>query len=189
MEFLKENWYYVLGAVVVLYLLMNRSGGTSITQIGSSEESIALGQLAYQEREADEARRFGLATSLLNYDLSLRNLGLDRMQMDIDAELGRTALSQQIDLARISAQSNANAFANQLQLATMQDSLARYNSQLEFDLQMRALRQQSNQQARADWIGAIGGGLQTALPYIFGAGRTGSGGYGTPPIFPTGWSI
>jgi hypothetical protein len=186
MEYLQKHWYIAIGALVVLFLLARRNSG-GLTQIsgGSSETALALAQITSAEREKDEERKFGLISNVLNYDLSRRGL-------QSQDELARIGLGQQLDLARIQADSQRQALSSQFSLAQMAYMFQQQQAQQQFDLQRYAYNQAYNTQRRNDWLGAISTGIQTIAPYLFG--QTTSGGNinlpRTPPIFPSGdWNF
>jgi len=195
MEILREYWYVVLGLIVLLYFMSRSTAGGSLTQTRAGTDTVALAQIASAEREADEARRFGVAGSLLQYDLGLRGLGLEREQSQAATELQRLNISQQIDLARISASTQNAAAASALQLAQLQANANNYANQLQYQLAQYQATRAYNAQRRNDWLGAITTGIQTILPAIFGSSTSGGGfhlpqiGGGTAPTFPSGgWS-
>lgn len=183
MEFVKDKWYLILAAVFVIALLYRKSG-SGVTEIGAGSDFNALASIASNERENDENRRVGLISSLLGYDLSLR-------QLTAETALANRNLDQQIDLAKISANAQTASFENQMRLAQMG-----YNAQLQQSnaanaLQRYYMEQQFGRQNRNDWLAAISGGLQTILPMIFG-NQTSGGSVNppqTPPIFGGGWSF
>lgn len=178
MEILQKYWYVVVAVIAVVFLLMrNNSGGRQLTQIGgASADTVALAQIAASEREADENRRYGLASSLMQFDLSNKSL------ISQDA-LARISLSQNIDLAKISAQAQTQALNNQFAMAQLQYQGQMYQTQQQYSLQSQAYNNAYNMQRRNDWISAITGGLQTLSPYLFGSQTSGSGGLNIPSIF------
>jgi hypothetical protein len=193
MEILREYWYVGLGALVLLYIVASRSSsGGSVTQIRQGTDTVALAQIASAEREADEARKFGVATGLLQYDLSLRGLGLEREQARANVELNRLSISNQVEIARIGAESNNIAAQNAYQLAQLQANSTQYTNQLQYQMAQYNAERAYNAQRRNDWLGAITSGVQTILPMIFGNSTSGgqmsiprSGGMGGG-IYPSG---
>lgn len=178
MEILQKYWYVALGALVLLFVLARRqSGGVSVQQIGgNTEAALAMAQLSSAERDADEQRKYGLIGSLLNYDLSKRQL------LSSDS-LQRIQLGQQIDLAQISADAQTRALQNQFALQSLaaQTQLQQYQQQAQ--LQQYALQTAYNSQRRNDWLGAITTGLQTLSPYIFSQSTSGGFNFPRTPSF------
>lgn len=171
MEYLQKHWYIVLGALVLLFLFARRSS-SSMTQIGGGVDVAQLAQISAAERDADENRRYSAVQNFLNYDLALRSLNSQ------DA-LSRIGLSQQIDLAQISANAQAQAMANQLAIQSLNSQTALQQYQMQANLQNSQFQNAYNAQTRNDWISAIMAGTQTFLPYLFGNVTNGGGGMNT----------
>ncbi len=174
MELVQKYWYLVIAALVLLFFLARRGGGgATVQQIGGADSNtLALASMASAEREADENRKFGLISTLLNYQLSDKNL------------------DQQIDLAKIATKAQTEALQNQFMLAqlTAQTQANQYSQQ--YGLQQYALQQQASNQRRNDWLGAITTGFQTVAPWFFGNSTTRGNinlpNIGTPSTFPGG---
>lgn len=164
MEYVKKYWYLVIGALVLLFFVSRRSGATMQQVGGSDSTTLALAQMASAERGADLDRQYGLANSLLGYDLSLRQV------------------NQTIPLANIQAQANALAMANQNELARLSYALQYNQTQQQAGIQQQAINQTASAQRRNDYLSIIGSGIQAVLPHLFGNSVT-NGGFGTPPIF------
>lgn len=186
MDFLKEHWYLALGALVIVFLLAKRGGG-GITQVSGGTDVAQLAAISSAERDADENRKYGLASSILNYDLSVRSLASQD-------SLARIGLGQQLDLAHIYADSQVRAAASQYQLAQLASNtqLSQYSQQAA--LQQYALQTAANTQRRNDWLGAISTGLQTILPVLFGntsssGGNSGGGIFGNGGLLGSGTTV
>lgn len=180
MEFIKQYPYIAIALVLgVLFLaLRSRNDSGSFTKIdGGSENALALAQLASEERESDENRKFGLVNTLLNYDVSKRTL-------ESQDSLARLALKEQTNLANLNAQ-------NQIQLAALQGSFQQYATQMQYELQRYQLQRAYNAQRRNDWLGLITTGISSVAPFLLGnfagfGSATGSNTprFGTPPFNP-----
>lgn len=193
MDFLKEYWYIGLGVLVLVYFAATRgNNGGSVTQIRQGTDDIALAQLASVEREADEARRYGVANSLLQYDLQLRGMGLEREQAQTNAELSRLNIANQVEIARVTAEGAAHsqelAAQSAYQLAQLQANSNNYANQLQYQQQQYVANRAYNSQQRNDWLGAITSGVQTILPLIFG-NQTSGGSMNIPRIGGNGGGI
>lgn len=175
MEYAKKYWYVIAIAVVALIFLSRRQSGATLTQVSGGTDVAGLAQISASERDADENRKYGLIGTLLNYDLSTR-------QLKSNDSLARISLNQQLDLARISAEAQSSALTNQFQLASLQAQMAQQSQQAQLQAQQDYLRQQYGAQQRSDWIGAILGGLNTISPYVFS--QQSSGGFNFPSTPP-----
>jgi hypothetical protein len=157
MEYVQKYWYIVAAALVILFFMSKRNGG-AVTQIGGNDSTtLALAQMASAERNADMERQFGLASTFLNYDIALRNT------------------NQQLQLAKIQADSNAQVLASQNQLQTLSAWMQNQQSQAAINAQQYAIDRQANAQRRNDYLGLLGTGIQAILPNLFGNTVSGGG--------------
>lgn len=175
MEFVKQYWWAFAGIGVILFLTSQRSGsGPTLTQIGGAPDALALASLESQEALASDAQKLGFISSLLNYDLSFRQQGIDR-------ELTLAGFESSEEIARANASSAAAA-----QDAAYQAQQAQAN--LQYQLQMQALRNQRSGNNNQAILSAIFGGMDRFLPLIFGGNDSGGGGFSLPRIGTTpGW--
>lgn len=175
MEILQKYWYIGLAVLVLLYFAAKNNSSGTLAQTRQGTDDVALAQIASSERENDESRKFGAAQSLLQYDLSLRGLSFNRDELQANTDLARISLGQQLDLARISADSQATAQNSAYQLAMLQANSNNYANQLQYQLSQYQIQRQGSQQTQANWIAAISSGLQTILPNIFGQSTNNAG--------------
>lgn len=175
MEILQKYWWLGLGLIVLVYFASKSNSSGSLTQTRQGTDDVALAQIASSERENDEARKFGAAQSLLQYDLSIRGLGFNRDELQANTDLSKIALGQQLDLARISAETQATAQNSAYQLAALQASSNNYANQLQYQLSQYQVQRQGSQQTQQNWLAAISSGLQTFAPYLFGQATNNAG--------------
>lgn len=184
MEFLRERWYLVLGALVLIFLVArSRSQATTVSG-GTDSTTLQLANLSSQERATDEANKYGLAQSLLNYDLAIRQQTNEQAQFNVTADLSRLNIGNQIQLAQIAATSNNAALASQYSLAQLAYNTQLQQAQLQAQLQRQAVSAANAQSSRQAWLTGILGGLGTLIPTIFG-NHTSGGSMQIPTIgFP-----
>lgn len=174
MDFVKSYWWVFAGLLVVL-LIFGRSkqpgGGVTVTQIGN--DGTGLAQINAEAQAADQANRFGLISSLLQYDLSNRELASNE-------RLSFEGLHSNERVARI----QADAQAEQLRQQSLLDQYG-YNTQAELArLQLQAQQAALRSNNQGQWLGLLNTGLQNLLPLFLGRNNNGgSGGFGTPSIF------
>lgn len=195
MEFVQKYWYVIAGALVLVLLLSRRSSGASgptVTQIGGGAEALALAQLQSQDALAADQQKFGFVQSLLGYgletDRTARADAIERLRIESGE---RVAIRQ--------AQASETAAQYQQNLATQSLSYQQAQANLNYQLQLEALRRQGGSSTLQTILGGIFGGLDRALPIIdtiwgnddndwwdiFGGGGSGGGGWGGGWTF--GW--
>lgn len=184
MEFIKQYWYVFAGLAVLLLIMQNRSGsGPTLTAIGTAPDALSLANLQSQEALASDAQKLSFVSNLLNYDLSLRS-------QDYDRELTLAGLKSSEVIARENARSAADA-----QAAAYSAQQAQAN--LQYQLQMQAMRNQRSSSNNQAILSTIFAGLDRFLPLIFNQGGSGNsggsgGGWGFPRTTPGwggGWSF
>ena len=179
MEIIKQYWWVIAIAAVLLLLMRGRGGaGPSVTQIGGGIDPLSAAQLELSGDMAEDQNRIGLIGSLLNFDLA-------RTQLATDRELTILGIQSSERTAQLAAQNQSSLLAQQLSFQQMQ-------AQLQASMQTQALDAQAASQRRSGILGAIMSGINI-LPSIFGANRSGGGGggfggWGTPTTFPAGGS-
>lgn len=171
MEFVKSYWWIFAGVLVLLLLSSRQSAGAgvTVTQIGGSDSGLGLAQLDAQTQLADQSARYGLISSLLNWDLS-------RLQLDTNERIAYESLesSERIAAAQSAAGLQSAAYGYQAQQAAA-------NAQLQAQLAAIAAANKAN--SRNAWASFGAGALQGFMPLfsnLFGGGSGGSGG---------GWSL
>ena len=177
MEFIKQYWWVLAIAAVLLLLMRGRGGsGPTVPQIRGGIDPLAAAPLELSGDMAEDQNRIGLISSLLNFDLA-------RSQLATDRELSILGLQSSERTAQLAAQNQSSLLAQQLAFQQMQ-------AQLQANMQTQAINAQAASQRRSGILGAIMSGINI-LPSIFGANRSGGGGFGgfgTPTTFPSGGS-
>jgi len=178
MEIIEKYWYIALGLLIVVFVFAKNKGQGNVTQISTGVDPVALAQIATSERESDENRKFGLAETILNYNLNNR-------QQQIDAELARAELGQRLDLAKITSDANALALRYSMDSENARLAAQRYAIDSEASFNRFAIDRTNSANSRAQWAQAITSNIPTILGAIFG-NQQGSGTWQTPPTFPSG---
>lgn len=169
MEYVKQYWWVIAGALILLLLFRRSPGpsGPSVVQIGGGDAALAV-----QEGLAMDTARIGLVNSFLNYALET-----DRIDRADDLERLRLESSERVAFRNAQA---AEVAAEHGQLAGSQQQ------QLAYQLQMAAL--QAQQAGNPQWWQYLLSGIgQHAglLIDIFDGQNPGFGGSPNPAPAPT----
>lgn len=174
MDLLQKYWWVIAIAVVAAMLLASRrSQGASTTQLSSGVDPTALAQLSANEAATQESNRFGFASKLIDFLSFQQNLSASERLANIEA--ANELKIAEITGANTTASINAGINANNLQ----------------YQLQMQALRDANKQNRRNAALQIITSGFQSFSPFLqnlMGGSYSGGGSiYSTPSYNPNSY--
>lgn len=177
MELLQKYWWIGGGLLLILLLMSRRSSsaGPTLTQVGGGAEGLAYAQLDAQTYLAEQAQKQSFIGGLLNWSSES-----DRISRADNLEQLRIASNERV---AVQTAQYANAQANAALAAQ------NYQSNLAYQAQLQALKNQKSNQNWSNWLGAIFGGIDRLTPLLGGNSNDDGwglgnifGGYGTPPF-------
>jgi len=165
MELLKRYWWVVGGVLVLLVLMKSRGGspGPTVTQIGGGADGLAIANLNAQTELAADQQRLNFAGQLLGYSLDRDRLtrgdAIERLRIESAERLG----IRQAQASEVAAQYGYNANMQAL-------NNANYQANLNYQLQLQALRRQGGNNTLGTILQGIFAGWDRVAPIIFDGG-------------------
>lgn len=154
MEILKQYWWVIAGALVLLFLASkgsNPGGGVTVTQIGGTDQA-ALASIDAQAAISDQQNRYGLIARLLDYVQTGK-------QLEVTEQLAIANLASNERIAQTNAAANAQSAAYAYQLQSAQSSAS-------LQAQLAAIRAAQSSANSNMWGNLLTTGLQSFMPLL-----------------------